>query len=397
MEPLLNTYRKLLTSEKTEFRRYLHEDIDWDDRMTSIVGARGTGKTTLILQHIRDNFPDKSKAIYVSLDNLWFSKNSLIDLAEMFSINGGTHLFVDEVHKYPNWSIEMKNIYDNYPELKTVFTGSSILEIYKSDADLSRRVVKHELHGLSFREYLALEEGLDLPILSLSDILCNHIDLADSIRSKIKVIPAFRSYLKTGYYPIYREGLKYYFRKIENIINTALEIDLPSIEKIDYHGVYNIKKLLMAIASLVPYTPNIEKLSAEMNLNRASTLKYLNYLNKASLINQLLVPDKSMSLLTKPEKVYLNNSNLVYALGADNANIGNVRETFFLNQLKIKHTVNIPPMGDFLVDKRYIFEIGGKGKFFNQIKDMANSYIAADDIELGFGNKIPLWMFGLMY
>ncbi len=397
MDSLLNTYRKLINAEKSEFKRYLHTDLDWNERMCCIMGARGTGKTTLILQHIRDNFPDKNKAVYVSLDNLWFSKNSLVDFAERFSMYGGTHLFIDEVHKYPNWAREMKNIYDNYPKLKTVFTGSSILEIYKSDADLSRRAVKYELHGLSFREYLALEKIIDLPPFSLKDIIKNHIDIADDICRETKIIPHFKAYLKNGYYPIYREGARSYFAKIENIINTTLEKDLPSIERIDYAGIYNMKKLLMILASLVPYTPNIEKLSAEMKLNRASTLKYLHYLNKAALTGQLLVPNKGMSLLTKPEKVYLNNPNLIYALGTNNVNIGNVRETFFLNQLGVRHKVNFPKQGDFLIDKKYIFEVGGRNKSFEQIKDLKDSFIAADDIEIGAGNKIPLWLFGLLY
>lgn len=399
MDGLLNTYRKLISAEKTDFKRYLHSEIDWNERMTCIMGARGTGKTTMMLQHIRDNFPDKNKAVYVSLDNLWLSKNSLLDFVERFSVYGGTHLFVDEVHKYPNWSLEMKNVYDNYPELKTVFTGSSILEIYKSDADLSRRAVKFELYGLSFREYLALEKVIDLPVLSLNEIVQNHIDIADDIRNKIKIIPFFKNYLKNGYYPIYREGVRSYFNKITNIINTTLEKDLPSVEKIDYNGIYNVKKLLMVLATLVPYTPNIEKLSAEMQLNRASTLKYLHYLNKAALTNQLLVPNKGMSLLTKPEKVYLNNTNLIYTLNPDDTTIstGNIRETFFFNQLKVKHAVNLPKQGDFLIDKKYMFEVGGKNKSFEQIKDVKNSFVVIDDVEIGAQNKIPLWLFGLMY
>lgn len=399
MDGLLNTYRKLISAEKTDFKRYLHSEIDWNERMTCIMGARGTGKTTMMLQHIRDNFPDKNKAVYVSLDNLWLSKNSLLDFVERFSVYGGTHLFVDEVHKYPNWSLEMKNVYDNYPELKTVFTGSSILEIYKSDADLSRRAVKFELYGLSFREYLALEKVIDLPVLSLNEIVQNHIDIADDIRNKIKIIPFFKNYLKNGYYPIYREGVRSYFNKITNIINTTLEKDLPSVEKIDYNGIYNVKKLLMVLATLVPYTPNIEKLSAEMQLNRASTLKYLHYLNKAALTNQLLVPNKGMSLLTKPEKVYLNNTNLIYTLNPDDTTIstGNIRETFFFNQLKVKHAVNLPKQGDFLIDKKYMFEVGGKNKSFEQIKDVKNSFVVIDDVEIGAQNEIPLWLFGLMY
>ncbi len=394
METLYNISRKLIGFERNEFRRYLHEEVDWNERMNAIVGARGTGKTTLMLQHIRDHFPDREKAVHISLDNLWFTKNRLVDFVEHFSNYGGTHLFIDEVHKYPDWSIELKNCYDNYPELKFVFSGSSILEIYKSDIDLSRRAVKMELKGLSFREFLALEGVLEIPPLALDEILKNHIAIADDIRMKIKVLPHFKSYLKHGYYPVYREGVRNYAMKLENVINTTIEKDLPSIEKIDYIGVYNVKKLLMILATLVPYTPNIEKLSSEMQLNRASTLKYLHYLDKALLTTQLLVPNKGMSLLTKPEKIYLNNSNLIYTLGKVYSDLGNVRETFFLNQVGAKHDVNIPPAGDFLVDKRYIFEVGGKNKKFDQIKDLPDSFIAADDIEIGHGNKIPLWLFG---
>ncbi|MDD3788953.1 MAG: AAA family ATPase, partial [Petrimonas sp.] len=213
------------------------------------------------------------------------------------------------------------------------------------------------------------------------------------------IIPFFKNYLKNGYYPIYREGVRSYFNKITNIINTTLEKDLPSVEKIDYNGIYNVKKLLMVLATLVPYTPNIEKLSAEMQLNRASTLKYLHYLNKAALTNQLLVPNKGMSLLTKPEKVYLNNTNLIYTLNPDDTTIstGNIRETFFFNQLKVKHAVNLPKQGDFLIDKKYMFEVGGKNKSFEQIKDVKNSFVVIDDVEIGAQNKIPLWLFGLMY
>lgn len=398
METLISTYRKLIAMEKSSFKRYLHDEIDWNERLNSIVGARGTGKTTMLLQHIRDNFPDKEKAVYVSLDNLWFSRNRLIDFAEQFSMYGGTHLFIDEVHKYPDWSIELKNCYDNFPELKIVFTGSSVLEIYKSDVDLSRRAVKYDLHGLSFREFLSLENVLDIEPFSLDDILKNHVEIADEIRQKLRILPHFKRYLQHGYYPIYKEGLRNYFLKLQNVVNTTIEKDLPSIEKIDYIGVHNVKKLLMILASLVPFSPNIEKLSGEMKLNRASTLKYLHYLDKTMMTNQLLVPNKGMSLLTKPEKVYLNNSNLIFALSADaKPNEGNIRETFFLNQLKVKHKVNVPKAGDFLVGGKYIFEVGGRGKTFTQIRNIPESFVAADDIEIGIGNKIPLWLFGLIY
>ena len=397
MENLYKFYRKRIDSEKSSYLRYLHNDIDWNERMIGIIGARGAGKTTLIFLHIRETFSDKNEALYVSLDNLWFSNHSLTELCDHFCAFGGTHIFIDEIHRYPNWAIELKNIYDNFPELHIVFTGSSILEIYKSDADLSRRAMKYELHGLSFREYLALENMLDLKPFSLEDILKNHSNIASDISSKVKILPLFKAYLEHGYYPFYRESIKNYFSKLENVVNTVIEVDLPSIEKIDYNGVYNIKKLLMILASLVPYTPNIEKLSNEMNLNRASTLKYLTYLNKAELINVLLPPNKGMSMLTKPEKIYLNNTNLLYALTGTHVDEGNVRETFFMNQLMVGHKISVAKKGDFLIDGKYTVEVGGKNKSYDQIKDLADSFVVADNIEIGWGNKIPLWLFGLMY
>ena len=397
MENLYKFYRKRIDSEKSSYLRYLHNEIDWNERMIGIIGARGAGKTTLIFLHIRETFSDKNKALYVSLDNLWFSNHSLTELCDHFCAFGGTHIFIDEIHRYPNWAIELKNIYDNFPELHIVFTGSSILEIYKSDADLSRRAMKYELHGLSFREYLALENMLDLKPFSLEDILKNHSNIASDISSKVKILPLFKAYLEHGYYPFYRESRNNYFSKLENVVNTVIEVDLPSIEKIDYNGVYNIKKLLMILASLVPYTPNIEKLSNEMNLNRASTLKYLTYLNKAELINVLLPPNKGMSMLTKPEKIYLNNSNLLYALTGTHVDEGNVRETFFMNQLMVGHKISVAKQGDFLIDGKYTVEVGGKNKSYDQIKDLADSFVVADNIEIGWGNKIPLWLFGLMY
>ena len=353
-------------------------------------------KTTLMFLHIKETFADKNKALYVSLDNLWFYNHTLTELCDHFCAFGGTHIFIDEIHRYPNWAIELKNIYDNFPELHIVFTGSSILEIYKSDADLSRRAMKHELHGLSFREYLALVNVLDMKPVSLEKILKNHTNIASDITLKVKILPLFKAYLEHGYYPFYRESIKNYFSKLENVVNTVIEIDLPSIEKIDYIGVYSIKKLLMILASLVPYTPNIEKLSYEMKLNRASMLKYLTYLNKAELINVLLPANKGMSMLTKPEKIYLNNTNLLYALTGTHVEEGNVRETFFMNQLMVGHKISVTKKGDFLIDGKYTVEVGGKNKSYDQIKDLADSFVLADNIEIGWGNKIYYGFLGLV-
>ena len=397
METLIRNYIRLIDSTPVNFQRYLYNTIDWQDRLIGITGARGPGKTTLLLQYIKNNFTDRTRAIYVSLDNIWFAKNSLTDLVEYFYTHGGTHLFLDEVHRYPNWSIEIKNIYDSYPEIHIIFTGSSILEIYKSNADLSRRAIHYHLQGLSLREYLKFEHDIDLPPLSLSDILNNHLNIASEITSKIKILPLFEEYLKQGYYPFYKENSKNYLLRLQNMINTILDYDLPAVENIEYTTLLKIKKILMIISSLVPFTPNMTSLSAEIETNRTSSIKYLSFLEKAKLIKMLPSSKKGMNSLNKPEKIYLDNTNLLYALTTSNINDGNKRETFFANQVAMNHTLTIPPKGDFLVDNIYTFEIGEKNKNYDQIKDIPDSYVVFDNAETGFGNKIPLWLFGMMY
>ncbi len=397
METLYNYSSKLISFERSVIRRYLHDMIDWNERLIGIVGARGTGKTTLLLLHAKESFQDKSKVVYLSLDNLWFTNHTLTEFMEDFSKYGGTHVFIDEIHRYPNWAIELKNIYDNYPELHIVFTGSSMLEIYNSNADLSRRAVTYELNGLSFREYLMFEGVEDFPVLTLEDILANHVNIASEIVSRHKILMYFRNYICSGYYPIYKEGTRNYPSKLQNVVNTVIDKDIPAVEKIDFAGMYALKKMLMTVSTLVPYTPNIERLSADMQLNRATTLKYLHYLTKAGLINSLTASNKGMSLLAKPEKILLNNTNLIFALSSAKPEEGNVRETYIVNQLKVKHKVNTSDKGDFLIDGKYVVEVGGKNKKFNQIKDVPESYVLAGDIEIGWGNKIPMWLLGMMY
>ncbi|MFI3287520.1 MAG: AAA family ATPase [Rikenellaceae bacterium] len=397
MQALLKTHVRLISATETTYYRYLYKDIDWSNRLIGITGARGTGKTTMILQHIKSTFEDLNNTLYVSLDNIYFAKNSLLNLAEEFHTYGGTHLFIDEVHKYPNWSTEIKNIYDSFPSLHIVFTGSSILEIYKSNADLSRRLVSYHLAGLSFREYLNFELQCDLQSYTLREIIENHLNIAAEITSKIKVLPQFENYLQWGFYPFYKENLASYHSRLQNVVNTILENDLPSVEKVEYNTITKIKKLLVILSSLVPYTPNIQSLSTEIKSNRALTIKYLGYLQRAGLIILLDSKAKGMSRMTKPEKIFLNNTNILYALCDSAVNNGTLRETFFVNQCKAIHSVVTSKKGDFSIDDKYTFEIGGKGKSYNQIKDIENSYIAMADTELGFGNKIPLWLFGLLY
>lgn len=320
-----------------------------------------------------------------------------MELVDYFQSYGGTHLFLDEVHRYPNWSVALKNIYDSYPDLSLVFTGSSILEIYNSNADLSRRAVTYNLQGLSFREFLNFENDLNLEPLILEEILRNHQDISGSIVAQIKILPEFKKYLEYGYYPFYKEGLKVYPMRLQNVVNTVLENDLPAVENIEYNTVYKIKKMLMIIASLVPFSPNIAKLSAEIETNRANTVRYLDYLQKAGLTINLLSSKKGMSLMNKPDKIYLDNTNLQYALALSGVNEGNLRETFFANQIKTLHHLRTSQQGDFVVNDKYTFEVGGVNKHFDQIKNIKGSFVVTDNTETGFGNRIPLWLFGLMY
>lgn len=398
MEALVNTYRKQLEQTNTNFERYLTPKINWNNRLFAIVGARGTGKTTLLLQHIKQHL-NADNAFYMSLDDLYFSTHRLVDVAKQLSQEGINYLFIDEIHKYPYeiWAQELKNIYDSYPEMKVAFSGSSILNIYKGNADLSRRAINYELFGLSFREFLEFEGVKKIQPVPLGDILKNHTSIATEIIGGIKILPLFRNYLQHGFYPYYKEDLQTYHLRLINTINAVLESDLPAVEKIEYVSVQKLKRLLVIIASKVPYTPNLTDLGKSVELQRSNLPKSLLLLEKAKLLGLLRSPEKSPDDLSKPDKIFLDNPNLAYALGKENTNIGNLRETFFYNQLRVVSKISSAEKGDFTVDNEYTFEIGGKGKDFSQIAGIKNSYIAADNIEIGFGNKIPLWLFGFLY
>jgi predicted AAA+ superfamily ATPase len=380
----------------TEFQRFLLQQIDRDMQMTGIVGARGSGKTILLLQMMK-SLPDKNNAMYVSLDDIYFTENKLVYFAEEFHSLGGKYLFIDEVHKYPGWSQELKNIYDNLPGLKVVFTASSALDIYKGSYDLSRRVMMYHLPGLSFREFLTLKYKIKLPALTLEDILSSNDDLYIEINEKIKPLPLFDEYLKTGYFPFFINAGKNYSKLLLNTVNLIIENDLPSIYNLDYNSSLKLKRLLVVISKLVPFKPNIEKLAKQIGISRDTLLRYLFYLDKAHLLNRLFKNTSGISILNKPEKIYLSNTNLAYSLSDNTPDIGNIRETFFLNQLLVSHTLTYPAKGDFVVDGKYHFEIGGKNKTSKQIAGIEDAFVAADGIEYRFGNKIPLWVFGLMY
>ena len=364
--------------------------------MICIMGARGVGKTTLILQYIKKRYKGReNRALYVSLDHLWFASNSVLDLADDFSKKGGELLVLDEVHKYPNWSQEIKNIFDFYPDLKIIFTGSSLLEILNSRADLSRRALVYQMIGLSFREFLQLEIGKEFPKLTLESILTDHTTKALEILDNVKPLEHFPAYLKGGYYPFYREFGDLYDQQVRAIINLILEIELPQLRKFDIGYVSKIKQLLSIIADSVPFIPNVSKLSEKIGINRVTLLTYFHYLAECKVTSNLFSDTKGISLLQKPEKLYLENPNLAFALGR-NVNEGNLRETFFFNQLSHQHQVTLPKKGDFLVDQQWLFEVGGKNK--SLLGPIESEYfVASDGIEIGTQNKIPLWLFGFLY
>ena len=372
-------------------------DIQWNSRLICIRGARGVGKTTLLLQRLKQYLPKDNSVLYASLDDIWFSEHKLIYLIEHFVKRGGTHLFLDEVHKYPNWSQELKNAYDDYPDLKIVFTGSSLLEILNARADLSRRAVVYEMQGLSFREYLNMSLSENFSMYPLNEILENQREICSEILKKTKPLQHFNSYLETGYYPFSFEMKDLYYNQLAEVINLILEIELPLLRGVDISYVPRLKQLLLVIAESAPFTPNVQKISEHIGINRATLTSYLHYLRETHLTKHLYRDSTGMSKLQKPDKIFLENTNLAYLLASSGANTGNIRETFFFNQLAYKHTVEFPEKGDFLVDKKYTFEVGGQGKNNKQIYALPNAYIASDDIEYGYENKIPLWLFGFLY
>lgn len=396
MEQLFIEYKETLAAFKPRFRRNFIDEIDWEEPLLFILGSRGVGKTTLILQYIKEKFGTSNTALYISMDDLALSNYTLLDLAKKHVQNGGTHLFVDEIHKYQNWSQELKNIRDKMKELKVVATGSSILNIQKGNADLSRRSVVYTLHGLSFREFLTIELKLQLPILSLTDILHNHETIVPQLLEQFKPLPYFSAYLKHGYFPFYLEGTKNYHHKLGNVLNVVLEQDMALLEGVDLTKIPKIRKLIYLLSTQAPYQPNITKLAEALETDRITLLNYLNSLQRASVLTLTRLKGKFYTQLTKPDKIFLQNTNLLY-LSQSQVNIGTLRETFFANQIGLKHQLTLAPKGDFVVNDTYTFEVGGPSKSFQQIAGIKNSYLAVDEMPLGINNKIPLWLFGFMY
>jgi len=397
LEQLYEKHLKTLSNLRTSFVSSMSERVFWNERLVGITGARGVGKTTLLLQHIQTKYGISPKCLYISLDDISFPYGTLVDLADDFSKNGGKVLFLDEIHKYNNWSVELKNIYDSFPDLKVVFTGSSVLDIMKGKADLSRRAIMHRMQGLSFREFIQIKTGFSYPEQSLDDILANHIAICREINNAIKPVQFFNEYLRYGFYPYFLDNIDTYHIKLAGTISLTLETDLAQIHNIPPQYIVKLKKLVNLLSDGIPFKPNVSKLSAAIGTSWQSVIHYLQYLHDAEIIHLIYQQGKTVGSLTKPEMLYLNNPNIFYVFQKDVTNRGSLRESFFINQLSYKHAVEKSLMGDFVVDGKNTFEIGGKNKTFHQISGMQNSFIAADDIEFGFQNKIPLWIFGFLY
>lgn len=396
MDALIEFQENVSRTVRNDFRRYLHDQINWNQRMIAIKGPRGAGKTTLLLQYLKYDLGLPSNALYVTADHTWFYNHTLLDTANDWYKQGGKILIIDEVHKYKNWSVELKNIYDGLPDMQIIFSASSALDIYRGEADLSRRVVSYMLAGLSFREFLQFTKQVDFEMVNITEIVKDHRDLSRRISDKLRPLPAFRKYLEVGYLPIFIEGEDSYPLKLNQIINTIIDSDLAYIAAYNSGTANKVKKLLGVIAESVPFKPNIAALARKLDLSRDSVYQYIYQLRDARLLNTLSSGGKGVSTLQKPDKIFLENTNLAFAL-KEQPEIGNIRETFVFNQLiNAGLEVKSPKAGDFFFNG-YTLEVGGKGKNASQVKHLENYLIASDDIEIGGGNKIPIWLFGFLY
>lgn len=389
MDKLQLTFDKLLRETRTDFHRYMYSKINWKGRMIGLVGPRGVGKTTLVLQYIKENLK-RSDSLYVTAEDFYFASHKLLDLADEFSKLGGKYLFIDEIHKYKDWSRELKLIYDYHSELQVVFTGSSVLDINKGISDLSRRAVMYKMQGLSFREYLQLFHQIKIDVYSLKDILMQDVTWPEGFRP----LAYFADYLQRGYYPF---ALETDFElHLQQIINLTLESDIPQYADMNVSTGRKLKQLLSIIAKSVPFKPNMSSIASILNVSRNNIADYCLYIEKAGLIAQLRDNTGGVRGLGKVDKIYLDNTNLMYSLGQDAPDTGNIRETFFLNQMRVEQDVIASPISDFLIDDM-TFEIGGKNKKQKQLQGVDNGYVVKDDIETGYMNVIPLWLFGLNY
>ena len=390
MQTLRKKFLLLLNRTTTEYVRNFHDTISWNNRLIAIVGARGIGKTTMVLQHIKLH-EDVKTSLFVYADDIWFSSHTLYDLASQFYTEGGKTLFIDEIHKYKNWSQEIKNIYDSIPDLRVCYTGSSVLDLYRGSHDLSRRLVEYKMYGLSFREFLAIKYGITIPIHTLEQVLSNNIEFPFA---EYRPVALYKEYIKEGYYPYFTED-DYYLR-LNNVINTVIELDIPRFAELSVTMTEKLKTLLYIIAQSVPFKPNFSKIGRDLDIHRNSVSDLVVWLEKAGLINILRDETQGIQLLGKVNKVYLNNPNISYILSDNDPDIGNIRETIFLAWIKPLYHVTSSSVADFKVNE-YTFEVGGKKKGTKQIDGVENAFVVKDDTEYGYKNIIPLWAFGLLY
>ncbi len=384
---------RFLKSFDITYRRYLFKEIDFDDKMIAIFGARGTGKTTMLFQYLLDLQKENKEALYISLDYPFLSGVDLIEIVEAFVESGGEYLLLDEVHRYKDFAAYLKTIYDLF-EIKVVFTSSSATSILNAKSDLSRRVALYNLYGFSFREYLEVKHSVALESYPLASLLQRHTEIAKTI--ELDILKEFNTYLKTGYYPFFTQKQSSYLQNLLNTINLTIDLDLTSLGLIEQKYTYKLKKLLEVICESKPFEVNYTKIAALAEISRVKLYDYISYLSDGQMLLLVDEASKGLKKINKPTKIYFNNTNLLYAY-CEKSDIGTRRETFFANQLSQQYRLHIPKKGDFLVDEMYLFEIGGKNKGFKQIANAADSFVAADDIEVGNGNKIPLWLFGFLY
>lgn len=399
MDVLVSHFKRMMDTVSLDIIRDSMDSVAWDERLSAVVGPRGVGKTTLILQYIKKHHSnDYTGVLYATMEDLYFSSHTLMDLAELFVTRGGTHLFLDEIHRYAGWSREIKLIYDTFPNLKVTISGSSLLQILNAEADLSRRCIVFNMQGLSFREFLKFYKNINLPVVSLESVLKNPDEVCGNINRHCRPVEMFHEYLQFGYFPYYLEGKGRYYERIGNIIDYVVRTELPIVCKVETVNVRKLQVLLSVVAGLVPYELDISKLATMLQASRNTVMTYLEYLQRAKIINLLYADNNSLKKVQKPDKMYLENPNMLYALTLDKTNIGTARETFAVNQLCFQHRIEYgKTTGDFLVDGQYRFEVGGKEKTFEQIADIPNSFILADDLEYAVGNKLPLWIIGMMY
>jgi predicted AAA+ superfamily ATPase len=396
IEKLRKNSVRLIEATSLDFKRHLYREIDFDSRLILVRGCRGVGKTTLLLQYLKDSF-DNLNSIYLSLDNILFNEIHLSDIIESFYEEGYRFFALDEVHKYYNWSVEVKNLYDSFPEIRLLITSSSALSIFSSTSDLSRRADLYRMQGLSFREFLQFEYKIFIPRFTFQQLLENHIEIAEEYNGAGILSSKFSRYKKRGYYPFYKESPSKYYDRLNQLINQVLEVDLPAIYEMDYSSIRQMKKLLSIVARIAPFSPNIAKLSRDIGIGRERVLLFLDYLEKADIINAMKSNTKSDSAMTKPDKIYLENTNLLHSIGLNIPNSGTERETYAFNALKVNNIVSTPAKGDFMVDNRFVLEIGGKHKNFHQISGIPNSLLVKDGIDVGAKDILPLWILGLLY